>query len=268
MYRITLNGLNDMGKNDKLDKNVIKSIKTSSEKLGQLYPVLLDANDEIIDGDHRKKALVEPKTLRLPHIKSKKDRLAARLVANHARRGQHRSTWTPTLDELGRILSNEGIELIGKQISEMTGLPYRTVMRHLPDQYKNKAQSLRASHPRLPSGTPALLEPLEDEGAMSECLPQSSAESQTPAKTSVGETAIVESKDPCQIIEEFKPLSESKRPNVEIKEFANQHWRAIILPQDFYFKLRDICEKRGLDMEEVVTLALMRLVEELKRIKP
>lgn len=72
-----------------VDTEVVKAIKKSAEKFKQLYPILEDAHGQIIDGEHRRVALNSPDTRRLDYIKTKRDRLEARLIANHARRGQN-----------------------------------------------------------------------------------------------------------------------------------------------------------------------------------
>lgn len=220
---------------EKIDKDIVKTIKDSSKKFGQLYPVLLDANDEIIDGEHRKQAIKNVSVVKLDSIKTKKDRLEARLVANHARKGQDASTWIPTLTELAKILAREGIEKIGLEIAEQTGLPYRTLMRYLPDEFKDLAQSQRASKPRLPSG-------IQKEG-----------EFETPSSSEVITTKV-----------ESLP-QDKNRPKIAVREFKNQPWNAIIVPKDFYGKLKETCDKKGVNLEEEVTLALMRLLEELRR---
>jgi len=248
-----------MTKTLKVDKEVIDSIEKSSKKFGQLYPVLVDINGKLIDGENRKKVFENPSIKKLGNIKTKKDRLEARLVANHARKGQHKQTWVLTLDQLALILEREGVESIGIQIAKETGLPYRTLMRYLPSQFKNQAQSIRASHPRLPHGTPL---PEETETSTS-----ASSLVQSPAKTK-GEVHVHQSQEKIpasEILEDFKPLVGKAVPKIEIKRFPNQPWKAIILPRDFFEKLESACSKSRVDMEEVVSLALLKLLEDLRR---
>jgi len=244
-----------MGKNvEKIDPNVVKTIKKSSKKFGQLYPILLDANEEIIDGEHRKKALEKPNILKLPNIKTKKDRLEARLIANHARKGQHKTTWTPTLNELAKLLAREGVEKIGMKIAEETGIPYRTLMRYLPNEFKDKAQAQRASHPRLSNGNHEKVK--ESQPSETKHLPE---------KTEKGIDTKEVSSQQLGNLDEYEALSEKPRPKIEIKEFRNQPWKAIIIPEEFYSKLEKACAKRDLNLQETVTLALMKLLEDLRR---
>jgi len=237
-------------RNEKVDTDVVKAIKKTSEKFGQLYPVLIDSNEITIDGIHRQVAIDNPTTFKVEKIKTKRDRLEARLVANHARKGQHKSTWVPTLSELGKILEREGVEKIGMKIAEETGLPYRTIMRHLPDKFKNKAQAQRASHPRLQNGNRLKIE-------------KPSAESlvESPAKTKSSKLPT----QPANEILEYKLTSEEKpRPRITVQKYSNQPWKAIIVPKDFLSKLEKACERKNINLEEAITLALMRLLEDLR----
>lgn len=236
----------------KIDSNVVQSIKKSSEKFGQLYPILVDFNDETIDGIHRQIALDNPKIYKVEGIKTKRDRLEARLVANHARKGQHKSTWVPTLNELAKILERQGVEKIGMKIAEETGLPYRTIMRYLPSEFKDKAQAERASHPRLPAGSP--LETLEKATAKS-LVP-------SPAKTNAEISKIPT--QPVNEVVEYNIDRDQPKPRIEVKRFPNQPWRAIIVPKDFFEKLEKASMRRNVDIENAITLALMKLLQDLR----
>jgi len=249
-----------MRKNDKTNKDLVEAIKKSSKKFQQFYPILLDANGEIIDGEHRKKAIQNARTLKLRNIKSKKERLCARLITNHARKGQNKDTWVETLTQLGLIFQREGCEKIGQRIAEETGLPYRTLMRYLPNQFKDEEQSKRASHPRLPHG----IQKMETTVPQTTAGTQSSAEKRKKRQEPTVQNAPV---PVSKVIEEFKPLYDKPLPRIEIKEFANQPWKAIIVPEDFYEKLRHICDKRGVHLEEAISFALMKLLEDLRRKK-
>ena len=254
-----------MVKTERLDKNVTKSIKKSSEKFKQMYPVLVDANGELIDGQHRSLIFKNPDKRKLDFIKTKKQRLEARLVANHARKGQNKKTWEYSLDELALILEREGIEKIGMSIASETGLPYRTIMRYLPSKYKDEAQSKRASHPRMPHGNQIKGENKANssgnEKVEIEGIPM--VNSSRPALP----PSIPEKVPPEKVLEDLKSMSGKTSPKIEVKSFANQTWKAIILPKDFYTSLSLACEKHRLDMEEVITLALMKLLDNLRRKK-
>lgn len=242
-------------KNENIDPDVVKAIKKSVEKFRQFYPILLDVNGEVIDGEHRKEAIDNPETKKLSFIKTKRDRLEARLITNHARKGQNKKTWQFTLNELATILENNGIDGIGKKIASETGLPYRTIMRYLPSKFKNQAQAGRASHPRLPHGSP--------EVEKTEALAKSLVQSPTIAEKEISESiSTIPSKGN---LEEFKyAVSTKELPKIRIQRFSNQPWKAIIVPNNFFEKLERACIKRHTDLEETITLALVKLLEDLK----
>lgn len=121
----------------------VDELKTSSERIGQLYPILVSANGEIIDGNHRFKAKIDWKREKLEHIKSEKDVLVARLICNTVRRHVSAKEKTEILSRLGEICLNEGKE-IGKLVYELayqTGMSYRWVAKYLPDRFKDTVQS-------------------------------------------------------------------------------------------------------------------------------
>lgn len=252
-----------MGKREeRVEEAVVKTIKKTSEKFGQLYPVLVDFHNEVIDGEHRRVAIVNPKTFKVSGIKTKKDRLEARLVANHARKGQHKSTWVPTLTDLGKLLEQEGVDKIGMKIAEETGLPYTTIMRYLPQEFKNLAQSDRASHPRLPNGSPEI----ESEIPLAESLVESPAkleEKEIPLPTIIEKNELPQ--QPLEeIIQEYRVPEDQPKPRIRVQKFSNQPWKAILIPKDFMDKLERTSEKRNVDIQEAITLALMKLLEDLR----
>lgn len=124
-----------------------KELKISSERIGQLYPILVDYYGNIIDGQHRLEANKNWQKISLSHIKTEKDRLLARIVSNIVRRKVSRREKRKLLDKLGEILLREGVEpgKIAPKIAEETGMSYRWVMKYLPNRFKDRLQSERAS---------------------------------------------------------------------------------------------------------------------------
>jgi len=223
-------------KRKQLDRDVIEAIKKSHSRFGQLYPVLLDKNGRIIDGDHRNLAIKKAKTFTLDQIVKKEDRLAVRLIANHARKGNNKSTWTLDLTEYAKVLKNKGFVAIGREISKITGLPYRTIMRYLPQEFKDKAQSRRASHSRLPSGIPEI----------------------SPVTPVVSVT---------EKIKEFKEINTKNLPKIELKQFRNQTWKAIILKDKFFKDYISACNEASVDPIETLQVALKDLINKLRKAK-
>jgi hypothetical protein len=147
-----------------------QELKSSSGKIGQLYPILVDYHGNIIDGEHRFSVNKKWKMVKLEHIKTEKDRLIARIIGNTLRRSVPSTEKKELLDRLGEILLSEGIEngKIAYKIAEETGMSYQWVMKYLPERFKDHLQSERAKlalrhraivnklHPRK------LLDPPED----------------------------------------------------------------------------------------------------------
>ena len=122
-------------------------LKSSAERIGQLYPILVDYHGNIIDEEHRFGVDEKWRTVRLEHIRTEKDRLVARVVSNTVRRSVPSKEKTELLKRLGEIYLNEGVKpgKIAYKIAEETGMSYRWVMKYLPDRFKDSAQSERAS---------------------------------------------------------------------------------------------------------------------------
>jgi len=113
--------------------------------------------DEIIDGMHRLEA--DPTW---PIIEVDLDSLwerIVRLILNWNRRGMDQPEMTKTLDFIAKET-----EWTPQEVSKNTGIPYRTVMRYISDEYKEfvqpskkktDSQELKTEQDRgLPSGNP------------------------------------------------------------------------------------------------------------------
>jgi len=112
----------------------------SCRHVGRLYPVLLDKQGNVIDGQHRLAVDENWPRVRLEHINSKKELLLARLVSNVCRRRVPDGEKIKMLKELGQIHLEEGEApgKIARLIAEETGMSYRWVMRFLPDSLKER----------------------------------------------------------------------------------------------------------------------------------
>jgi cytochrome c biogenesis protein CcdA len=69
-----------------MGSGMIPELKSSSKRIGQLYPILVDYHGNIIDGEHRYNVDEGWRTMRLEHIRTEKDRLIARIIGNTVRR--------------------------------------------------------------------------------------------------------------------------------------------------------------------------------------
>jgi len=119
-------------------------LKKSVEGLGQLYPILIDAHGNVIDGFHRKE--IDPKwpTVKLEHIDSAVKLEAARLAANFNRR----DVAPEELKQKIGFLVGAGLK--APEIAALTGLSERTVYRHMPEHLKEpKAEKISESRQEI-----------------------------------------------------------------------------------------------------------------------
>jgi len=140
-------------RSEKSEELGLDSLKSSSVKIGQLYPILVDYYGNIVDGDHRLSADKNWKRVRLEHIKTEKDRLIARIVSNNVRRSVSIGEKKDMLGSMGEILLGQGI-VPGKityEIVKETGMSYRWVTKYLPDRFKDSSQSDKRRGARLQS---------------------------------------------------------------------------------------------------------------------
>jgi len=128
---------------------VVSDLKASSERVGRLYPVLLDRHGNVIDGQHRLTADENWPKIRLENVETEEQRLLARLISNVCRRHVPAEEKTELLGRLGEIYLKDGVEpkKIVEKIMEKTGMSYRWVMKYLPDKYKADPEKGKRSKP-------------------------------------------------------------------------------------------------------------------------
>ena len=122
----------------------------NSEKIGQLYPVLVDAKGNVIDGFHRLEADPNWRREELPEIDTEEKLFVARCVANWHRRHieeEEKETW---LNRIAEIYSKQGLQVRSKgsgkneiieKIVEVTGLKPATIQFYLKSKYKQEEPS-------------------------------------------------------------------------------------------------------------------------------
>jgi len=112
----------------------------SRRSVGPLYPILLDAHGRIIDGLHRREADANWPSVTLKHIKTERERLIARIVANTCRRDVSLEERGAQIQELAKLLAQEGVkrgQMVSK-IAELTGLTDRYIRMLLPEEFKRE----------------------------------------------------------------------------------------------------------------------------------
>jgi hypothetical protein len=127
------------------------NIPYSAKRIGELYPIIVDPEGNIIDGLHRHNHDPNWRKEVVPWVRSRKDFLIARIHANLHRRDVPKEERQRDFTELANILVNEG-EVKGKlagKISELTGFSIDWVRDLLPQSYKlrEKSQAGKAAHP-------------------------------------------------------------------------------------------------------------------------
>jgi len=121
------------------------SLKRSVEKVGQLYPVLVNQDGKILDGNHRNAEIVNPEK-KVIETKNRYDELKVRGNAHYRRRVPQEET-----KQLVVEMANEAVKLgvpkgeVAKRLFE--DLPYgeSTILAHLPDEFKD-AKKVESGH--------------------------------------------------------------------------------------------------------------------------
>lgn len=109
-------------------------LKLSREKLGALVPILTDAHGNIIDGFHRLEIDSNWPRIKLENVIDPVQLEMARIAINQCRRvvdTEERAKGYGKLIELTKWTP--------KQLADNMGIPYRTIMRYLPDKFKEKS---------------------------------------------------------------------------------------------------------------------------------
>lgn len=122
-------------------KSVISDLKASSERVGRLYPILLNKHGNVIDGRHRLEADENWPKIRLENVETEEQRLVARLISNVCRRQVPAAEKSEILEKLGEIYLSQGVKpgKIAYKIAVTTGMSYRWVMKYLPDKPKERS---------------------------------------------------------------------------------------------------------------------------------
>lgn len=119
--------------NDYSDAELIEILRKTYEKFGALYPVLIAPDGKVLDGKHRIKAVSEWPRVTVDWVKSPADVELLRLISNWIRREVSQEEKTQSLARIAELT-----KWPPKVISDTIGIPYRTLMRYLPDEYKER----------------------------------------------------------------------------------------------------------------------------------
>ena len=114
------------------------NLAETRRSLDELYPVLLDAHGNLIDGNSRLDAAPDWRTETRENIRTRSQLWLARIIANSCRRVVSREERATQFTELAKSLTEEGLprEDMVSTISRLTTFSDRYVRELLPDEYK------------------------------------------------------------------------------------------------------------------------------------
>lgn len=216
----------------------ISDLRLSSKTVGKLYPVLLDRDGNVIDGEHRLAVDESWPKIKLEHVGCERERLLARLISNVCRRTVSSSEKSDTLARLGRIYLEAG-ERPGKlayRIAQETGMSYRWVMKYLPDDLK--------ARPGL--GGPAILNGQN----LYKCK---------------------EKNDVCKVahsatIDLEKLVSKPQGKTLIIRTYANANFVNLALEKRMYQDFERVAERLGSTAETIICNAMILILKEIEKI--
>ena len=115
-------------------------LKRSKEIVGHLYPVLLDAHGNVIDGLHRLEVDPNWPKQKLGWVKTDKDRELVRAHANLMRRHVELEERKRQFESLARLMAEAGVKKkeIAAEMARIVPFSDRYVRMLLPDEFKAK----------------------------------------------------------------------------------------------------------------------------------
>jgi len=215
-------------------KDSISQLRLSSQRVGRFYPVLLDRQGNIIDGQHRIAADANWPKIRLEHVETEREVLLARLIINVCRRNVSATEKRDLLTKLGEIHLTEGVRRgkIANKIADETGMSYRWVMKYLPGNLKEK--------PGV-GGPSKVLE-------FEKC--QVKKQESEVARLATGEENVLLSDPPERI--------------ATVKNFANTRFVGIVLERQFYIRFEKMAKKLGTPLDVIISNALLSALKQLE----
>ncbi|HUW44797.1 MAG TPA: hypothetical protein VMW50_03285 [Dehalococcoidia bacterium] len=136
--------------------------KESTKIVGELYPVLVAKDGQVIDGFHRLEDNPDWKTETLEHIDSEEKLLLARAISNWHRREIPRTEKEKWINGLAKIYQKQGLKIKGsfpfkneivEKLVEVTALTQQTVNKYLVYEFKQpeKESLAQKKKPTIPA---------------------------------------------------------------------------------------------------------------------
>jgi len=218
------------------EKDGVQVLKSSAIRVGKLYPVLIDKYGNVIDGKHRLAAYENWPRFVLDHIKSKRERIIARIISNVCRRSISCKEKRSMLSELGEIYIREGVRpgKIAHELVEATGMSYRWVMKYLADDFKARPKiGGRKTPPH------SMMAKLREDPV---------------ARHATEDNYMIK----------FMGSLHTKRV-LEVKNYANTDFVQVIVQKRFYSRIEKLASRIGTSPETIINNALTSSVIELER---
>jgi len=116
---------------------IVEGLKKSEQEVGQLLPVFVTKDGEIIDGYHRKQANPQWREEVLEKVETREDYLKSRLAFNY-RRLVKEAEIKAMIIELADIQLDKGIPKgeLAKKLADITPYTEKTILKLLPAKYK------------------------------------------------------------------------------------------------------------------------------------
>jgi len=225
-----------IGKGETTKRSSASDLKLSSKRIGKLYPVLLDKDGNIIDGQHRLAADADWPSVKLSHIGSEKERLLARLISNVCRRTVSPQEKRQVLEDLGGVYMKEGEKPGGLayRIAEDTGMTYRWVMKYLPERMK--------SRPGL--GGPSRVDKLDK-----------SKEELDVCKVERRSTRLFESL-----------LSGNQEKVVIVRRYVNANFVSLTIEKRLFESFEKLADQLGVTPQTLINNAMLMVLKEIENV--
>jgi hypothetical protein len=225
----------------------ISELRASSERVGKLYPVLLDKYGNIIDGKHRLAVDENWPKVKLEHIETDKQLLITRLVGNVCRRLVSSEEKSRMLGQVGEIYLKEGVAPgeIAYKIAAETGMSYRWAIKYMPAKYKARAGA------GGPSKSLLFYESKRNDPAY---LYKSKAENQ-------------KSQIACLATQEYEQLlGEPKGRILKVKDYRNTDFVNLVIERCFYARLKESAEELKIEPEVIINNIFFLVLRKLEQL--
>jgi hypothetical protein len=225
----------------------ISGLRASSERVGKLYPVLLDKHGNIIDGKHRLAVDENWPKVKLEHIETDKQLLIARLVGNLCRRLVSSEEKSRMLGQLGEICLKEGVAPgeIAYKIAAETGMSYRWAMEYLPAEYKARAGM---------GGPSRSLSFYESKGNDVAYIYKSKAKNQK------SQVALLATPEYEQL------LGEPKERILKVKDYRNTDFVNLVIERRFYKRLKESAEELKIEPDVIINNIFFLVLRKLEQL--